>query len=88
MLWHYDVELSTDPRTDNTDRYGRLLRYVGIDGHDVGLAMIQQGRASAYYPHSAHAPERDQGYRTAQKAAQTAGRGQWSTCTPAQATKR
>jgi endonuclease YncB( thermonuclease family) len=34
---------------DDTDRYGRLLRYVIVDGVDVGLAQLEQGLAVARY---------------------------------------
>ena len=88
MVWRHDVELQTDPRTDDTDRYGRLLRYVSIDGHDVGLSMIQQGRASEYHPRSAHAPARTTSYRAAEDQAQKASRGQWATCSKSDETKR
>jgi endonuclease YncB( thermonuclease family) len=34
---------------DDTDRYGRLLRYVELDGSDINLEMIRSGRAIARY---------------------------------------
>jgi endonuclease YncB( thermonuclease family) len=34
---------------DDVDRYGRLLRYVDIDGVDANLKMIESGRAVAKY---------------------------------------
>ena len=34
---------------DDADRYGRLLRYVEVDGVDVGLALIEDGWAIARY---------------------------------------
>lgn len=34
---------------DDTDRYGRLLRYVEVDGVDANLEMIRSGRAIARY---------------------------------------
>ena len=34
---------------DETDGYGRLLRYVEIKGTDVGLTLIEQGLALAAY---------------------------------------
>lgn len=42
------VTLHTGAR-DNTDRYGRLLRYIDVDGTDVNLAMIRSGWAIARY---------------------------------------
>ena len=34
---------------DDTDRYGRLLRHVLVDGKPVGLSMIEAGKANARY---------------------------------------
>lgn len=42
------VVLVPGARTD-TDRYGRLLRYVEVDGVDANLEMIRSGRAIARY---------------------------------------
>ncbi len=43
------VELM-DPRSvQDTDTYDRLLRFVEVDGTDVGYAQIKAGRASARY---------------------------------------
>ena len=35
--------------TDDSDRYGRLLRYVQVDGLDTGLALLEEGLAIARY---------------------------------------
>lgn len=46
----------------DTDVYGRLLRYIEIDGKDVGLELITQGLAVARYDSrtdQAHTRERD-----------------------------
>jgi micrococcal nuclease len=43
------VVLTAVPGRDGRDRYGRLLRYVGVGGLDVGLALIQGGYATARY---------------------------------------
>lgn len=42
------VELAGGARTDR-DRYNRILRYVSVDGKDVGLQMIRSGWAIARY---------------------------------------
>jgi endonuclease YncB( thermonuclease family) len=34
---------------DDTDKYGRFLRYINVDGRDVGLALLQDGLAVARY---------------------------------------
>jgi endonuclease YncB( thermonuclease family) len=43
-----EVQLVAGGQGD-TDRYGRLLRYVEVDGVDVGLVLVQEGRAVARY---------------------------------------
>jgi endonuclease YncB( thermonuclease family) len=48
MVLGHQVVLSPGAHQDR-DRYGRLLRYVDVDGQDVGLAMIAQGWAVARY---------------------------------------
>ena len=62
-------------RTDR-DQYGRLLRYVEVDGVDVGLALIEGGDAIArrYPPDTARADR----YEAAQDAARRAGTGLWA----------
>ena len=34
---------------ENKDHYGRILRYVEVDGSDVGLALLEQGYAISRY---------------------------------------
>lgn len=43
-----DAELISDPTQDQTDMYGRSLRYLEIDGHDVGASMIHLGYVEPY----------------------------------------
>jgi len=43
------VTLVAVPGHDDTDRYGRLLRYVRVDGRDAGEHMLQTGWAVARY---------------------------------------
>lgn len=42
------VVLIPGARTDK-DRYGRILRYVEVDGVDLGLELLRRGRAIARY---------------------------------------
>ena len=42
------VTVTTD-NGDNTDRYGRYLRHVLVNGVPVGLTMISEGKANARY---------------------------------------
>lgn len=48
IIQNRPVVLVPGARTDK-DRYGRLLRYVEVDGVDVNLEMIRSGRAIARY---------------------------------------
>jgi hypothetical protein len=54
------VRLTAGAR-DDVDRYGRLLRYVDVNGVDAGLRQIKQGQAVARYDsrdgYGAHARE-------------------------------
>lgn len=62
-----------------TDRYGRLLRYVYLpDGTFVNLALVRDGyaQASAYPPDVAHKDD----FAAAQTRARTEGAGLWGTC--------
>lgn len=43
------VELGNPNTVVNADQYDRILRYVSIDGEDVGRAMIGAGLAIARY---------------------------------------
>lgn len=43
------VTLTMGGDGEDTDRYGRLLRYIDVDGQDVGLLLIDHGFAVARY---------------------------------------
>ena len=43
------VNLLSGGTEDETDGYGRILRYVDVNGTDVGLTLIEQGLAVAAY---------------------------------------
>ena len=48
LVTGFDITLVSGAR-DDVDKYGRLLRYVEVNGTDVNLAMIESGRAIARY---------------------------------------
>lgn len=48
LVFGRDVDLVPGARGDR-DRYGRLLRYVDVDGVDAGLELLHQGLAIARY---------------------------------------
>lgn len=75
------VQLVSDRRADNEDRYGRLLRYVETkDGTDAGATLIAEGYAYAWEPTSEPSPERMGDYETATAAARDASAGAWADC--------
>ncbi|HET6684552.1 MAG TPA: thermonuclease family protein [Gaiella sp.] len=43
------VRLVRDPALDDTDRYGRLLRYVLVGDRDVNVELVRRGAASPYF---------------------------------------
>jgi endonuclease YncB( thermonuclease family) len=43
------VRLDADPELDETDRFGRLLRYVFVDDVNVNLELVRQGAATPYF---------------------------------------
>lgn len=67
------ITLEKNP-AEERDKYQRLLRYVWLNGADVGAKMIQDGFAFSYkqYPH----PKLD-AYNKLEQAARTAGKGLW-----------
>ena len=71
------VHLEQEPTQGNTDKYGRLLRYVFLeDGNDFGLLMIKQGYA---YEYTYNIPYKYQNeYKQAQKQAEEAKIGLWA----------
>ncbi len=77
LLTHASVTLERKPDED-ADQYGRFLRYVFLDGNDIGAQMIREGYAVSLcekYPH----PKCDLYDELEQKAMQEK-RGRWSAC--------
>lgn len=75
------VTLSTDTHADNHDRFGRILGYLDLHGHDVALQLITDGHASPWLPKGAPKPSRLATYVTAGDHAAAERRGSWATCT-------
>lgn len=73
------VSLTRD--VSNTDTYGRLLRYVTIDGYDVGEKLLREGYANTLtIPPDVTRAEL---YQKAAEEARFAGLGLWgSACLP------
>ncbi|MEI7761473.1 MAG: thermonuclease family protein [Thermoleophilia bacterium] len=43
------VHLEADPTLDLIDRYGRLLRYIRLNGANVNLELVRRGAAAPYF---------------------------------------
>jgi len=61
-----------------TDRFGRLLRYVWLGGEMINAQLVEEGYATAYtYPPDVRYSEL---FATLQAEARTQGRGLWGAC--------
>lgn len=77
LLTGKSVVLETKPDEDHDD-YGRFLRYVILDGQDIGAEMLAEGYAKslcAAFPHP-----KCSAYDALEKAAKSARKGRWSAC--------
>jgi len=75
QLTNKKVGLLKPSTHENTDKYGRLLRYVFLDGQDFGAHLISEGYAFSYkkFPHPRRAY-----YNTLEKEAQKNKKGMWN----------
>lgn len=73
------VELERDPRLDDRDRFGRLLRYVTRDGRLVNVALVERGAAAPYFFRGARGRHADE-LLEAGRSALAARRGLWGGC--------
>lgn len=63
-----------------TDKYGRTLAWVTVDGTDVNKHLVQQGFACSYYLPPGGEKRADE-FATCQSEAQTSRVGMWGSCT-------
>jgi len=71
------VYLESDPSQGDKDKYGRLLRYVFIDGSDdYGLGAIEEGLAHEYTYDEQYKYQSE--YKKAEQAARNAKVGLWA----------
>lgn len=78
LVYRHDVELVSDPTQADTDRYGRLLRYVLVDGQSPAQLAIEAGAGTEYTYDRPYEHRSD--YLAAQDRAKGAGAGLWSAC--------
>lgn len=72
------VRLISDSTQDNRDRYDRLLRYVELDGADLGRRQLQRGLAQVYVYDRPF--KRVGSYRRARDRAKAQRSGSWRAC--------
>jgi micrococcal nuclease len=73
------VRVEADPRLDQVDRYGRLLRYLFRGPVNLNLELVRRGAATAWF----YGHDRGRYAGALLRAAQTAraaGRGLWGAC--------
>lgn len=78
-----DIELERDPSLDERDRFGRLLRYVSVEGDNVNLALVERGAAAPYFFRGERGRYADD-LLDAAEAARAGDRGLWGACPAAQ----
>lgn len=75
------VRLEGDPVLDDTDRFGRLLRYVHRGETNVNLALVEQGAASVWFVEGDRGRYADE-LMDAARSARSQRRGAWGECEP------
>jgi micrococcal nuclease len=73
------VRLEADPRLDDADRFGRLLRYVHLGKTNVNLELVRRGTAAPWFFGGTRGRYADD-LLTAARVAEAEGRGLWGAC--------
>lgn len=72
-----DVEIEYDEEC--TDRFGRLLAYVSVDGREVNSLMVERGFGCVLYI-PPNGQDREEEFDTLEAAARADSRGLWGAC--------
>ncbi len=73
------VRLEADRSLDDTDRFGRLLRYAYVGDLDVNVELARRGAAAPYFYEGSQGTQADELLAAAHEA-RSAGRGLWRAC--------
>ena len=73
------IELEPDAELDDTDRYGRLLRYVHRADANVNVELVRRGAATPYFRRGDEGAYADE-LLDAVDDARRASRGMWGSC--------
>ena len=76
LLSGKQVSIEADATQDDIDIYGRPLRYVYLDGQDVGLMMLAGGYAHEYTFNTPY--QKQSAYKAAENDAKTKQLGLWA----------
>ena len=74
LITGIEIELVSDNFSNNTDKYGRSLRYVYINGDDVNKQMISDGYAIAYLKYRF---SKNEEYKNEQLESMSLDKGMW-----------
>ena len=74
-----EIRLESDPRLDDVDRFGRLLRYVHRGDTNVNLELVSRGAASVWFFEGDRGRYADE-LLDAARAAEDADNGLWGAC--------
>lgn len=85
-LTNKEVSIEADPTQSDRDKYDRLLRYVYLDGEDVGLSIIKNGYGHEYTYNIPYQKQSE--YKAAEKSAESQNLGLWSPSTCAGDTEK
>jgi micrococcal nuclease len=77
------VILQADSSLDDKDTYGRLLRYVLVDGQNVNLTLVEKGAAAPYFFRNGRGRYAEQ-LLGAARAARASRHGFWKACPDAE----
>jgi micrococcal nuclease len=73
------IELEVDPRLDDTDRYGRALRYVHATDANLNVELVRHGAATPYFRGGVEGTYADELLDAVDDARQES-RGMWGSC--------
>lgn len=74
-----EIIVVADPALDDRDRFGRLLRYVYVDGGNVNRALVQEGAATVWFFRGDMGAVADS-LLAAAREARARGLGLWGAC--------
>lgn len=78
LIYRRTVTLESDPTQADTDKYGRLLRHVDINGLNVALAALKVGAGEEATYGTPYRGQSD--YVAAMALARETGEGLWGSC--------